>query len=128
MPLTLTVCEKTPGAAPPQQYPVKFEEERLTVRELIRNLVIQHAQNDTEHINSSRCSSPEEKLLNSQKTGNPSGTKSWVSKFEHAVKAFDNNQVILLLDGVQAESLEQTITLTPDSKVVFFKLIPLVGG
>lgn len=128
MPLTLTICEKTPGASPPQQYPVEFEAERLTVRELIRNIVIQQIQHHIEKIDSSRCSSSEEKLLNGQKTENSLRAADWVPKFEHALKAFDNNQVILLLDGIQAESLEQTISLTPNSKVVFFRLIPLVGG
>lgn len=128
MPLTLTVSEKTPGGAPPQQYPVEFETERLTVRELIRNIVVHQVQNNTENVNSWRSASPEEKLLKGQKSESSHRTNNWIPKFEHAVKAFDSNQVILLVDGVQAESLEQTITLTPHTKVVFFRLIPLVGG
>ena len=128
MSLTLTVCEKTPGAAPPQEYPVEFTEERLTVRELLRNIVFQQVYNRNNEIReTSRVRSDAESLLN-QKTTSPGQTIDWVQKFEHAVEAFANNQVILLLDGTQVETLDETVNLTSNTKLTFLKLIPLVGG
>ena len=128
MSLTLTVCEKTPGAAPPHEYPVEFTESRLTVRELLRNIVFQQVYNRNNEIrDTSRVRSDAEALLN-QKSKTPGQTIDWVPKFDHAVEAFENNQVILLLDGTQIESLDETVNLTSNTKLTFLKLIPLVGG
>jgi len=45
-----------------------------------------------------------------------------------ALKAFSSNGFIILIDELQAESLDQTIELTPDMNISFLKLTPLVGG
>ena len=45
-----------------------------------------------------------------------------------ALLAFQNNGYFVLIDNVQVESLEQSITIKADTKVSFVKLTPLVGG
>ncbi len=45
-----------------------------------------------------------------------------------ACKAFESNQIIILINEKQAESLEEQIGLTDDSVVSFLKLTQLVGG
>ena len=45
-----------------------------------------------------------------------------------ALTAFQKNGFFLLLDTIQASSLEQEVFLTSDSKISFLKLTPLVGG
>ncbi|HVF97507.1 MAG TPA: hypothetical protein VM871_09310 [Flavisolibacter sp.] len=45
-----------------------------------------------------------------------------------AKEAFNRNGFFLLIDNLQAESLEQTFLLHPESTVSFVKLTPLVGG
>jgi hypothetical protein len=45
-----------------------------------------------------------------------------------ALKAFSSNGFIILIDELQAESLDQVIALTPDMNISFLKLTPLVGG
>jgi hypothetical protein len=45
-----------------------------------------------------------------------------------ALNAFQQNGFFILIDDKQAESLEETVLLTPDSVVSFVKLTPLVGG
>ncbi len=128
MSLTLTVCEKTPGAVPPQEYPVEFTEERLTVRELLRNIIFQQVYNrNTEMRETARVKTDAESLLN-QKKKSCGQTIDWVQNFEHAIEAFEKNQVILLLDGAQVETLDETVNLTSNTKLTFLKLIPLVGG
>ncbi|WP_427453738.1 hypothetical protein [Litorimonas sp. WD9-15] len=49
-------------------------------------------------------------------------------QIETALKAFTANGYILLINDVQAESLEQRISLLPDMSITFLKLTPLVGG
>jgi hypothetical protein len=45
-----------------------------------------------------------------------------------AKDAFMKNGFFILIDNIQAESLEQTFILHKDSAVSFVKLTPLVGG
>lgn len=45
-----------------------------------------------------------------------------------ALKAFDGNGFILLVDDTQVEALDTQIEMTPDTVVTFLKLTPLVGG
>lgn len=45
-----------------------------------------------------------------------------------ALNAFQKNAFFVLIDAIQAESLEQEINLRPDTKISFVKLTPLVGG
>lgn len=45
-----------------------------------------------------------------------------------ALDAFTKNGYFVLIDHMQAESLEQQIVLTDQSEISFVKLTPLVGG
>ncbi len=45
-----------------------------------------------------------------------------------ALHAFQRNGFFVLIDNVQAETLEQQVLLTADTVVSFVKLTPLVGG
>lgn len=47
---------------------------------------------------------------------------------QRAVQCFNGNVYKLLIDGETMEELEYEITLTPKSKIVFIRLMPLVGG
>jgi len=47
---------------------------------------------------------------------------------EVALKAFDSNGFFILIDEIQAEALDQLVTIKPDTKVGFIKLTQLVGG
>lgn len=52
----------------------------------------------------------------------------WREQYEKAVSAFDRNGFIVLVDDIQAESLDQIIEIEPHTNVTFLKLVPLVGG
>lgn len=45
-----------------------------------------------------------------------------------ALNSFQNNGYFVLIDNLQAESLDQEVLLTKDTTVSFLKLTPLVGG
>jgi hypothetical protein len=49
-------------------------------------------------------------------------------EIQKALKAFDDNVFLVVVDGQQADTLEQEVTLHPTSKITFLRLTPLVGG
>jgi hypothetical protein len=49
-------------------------------------------------------------------------------QFVLAIKAFNSNGFIVLVDDRQVDDLEDEIRITPDTAVTFLKLVPLVGG
>jgi hypothetical protein len=57
----------------------------------------------------------------------PSKIKSRI-EINNALTAFDQGVYVIVVDGQQVESLDDTITLTPHSKITFMKMTPLVGG
>lgn len=50
------------------------------------------------------------------------------TEVKKAVEAFEKNTYLIIIDGEQADSLDQVVTLSPTSKVTFLRLTPLVGG
>ncbi len=49
-------------------------------------------------------------------------------QYEKAIQAFERNGFIVLVDDIQAESLDQIIEIEAKTSVTFLKLVPLVGG
>lgn len=47
---------------------------------------------------------------------------------EKALTAFEKGVYVIVIDGEQAQSLNDTVTLRPTSKVTFLRLTPLKGG
>jgi len=45
-----------------------------------------------------------------------------------ATEAFEKGVYVIVIDGEQAEALDQTVMLRPTSKITFLRLTPLVGG
>jgi hypothetical protein len=59
----------------------------------------------------------------------PAGARiDWRAQADAACDAFARNGFFILIDDRQAESLDEEITLRPDTNVAFVKLTPLVGG
>ena len=108
-----------------------FPTEHITVRELIRARV-QHEVDDynsrqPEIFRSLVQPTEAERTLNGYrlpKARHIDGEK----QCELALRAFDNNGFVLLVDDRQVESLDQVIEIGPSTAVTFLKLVPLVGG
>jgi hypothetical protein len=47
---------------------------------------------------------------------------------QKALRSFDQKTYMIVVDGHQAESLDELLTLRATSKVTFLRLTPLVGG
>jgi hypothetical protein len=131
MTTTLTIRDETLGGDALREWALLVTTERLTVRELIRGRVYQEVQD----YNIKRGQvfqgliQPEEaeKTLNGWKMKKPRQL-DWKRQFERAVEAFEANQVLILVNDKQAESLDEEMVLTSQTTVTFLRLTPLVGG
>ena len=52
----------------------------------------------------------------------------WEAQFALAVEGFATNAYFVIIDDRQAETLDETFVVGPQTKVSFIKLTPLVGG
>ncbi len=134
MPATLTVRDETPAGGVSDEWSLEFLNDTITVRELIRERVYQEVQDYNVRKQSAKpyrgLVQPEgfEQSLNAPKPGTKPRQIDWKKQFEKAVEAFDRNQVLILIDDRQAESLDQTFTIGPKTSVTFLRLTLLVGG
>jgi hypothetical protein len=131
MTATLNIRDETLGADSMHAWALEVTTERLSVRELIRSRVYQEVQDyNVEQSQVFRgLVQPEEaeKTLNGWKLKKPREL-DWKKQFERAIEAFEANQILILVNDRQAESLEEEIVITPDTTVTFLRLTPLVGG
>lgn len=114
-----------------QEFQLELETSAITVRELIRSWVYE----EVNTFNSDR-SAPymglaqpraEELLLNPARSKGLR-QKDPAEQAELALKAFDNNGFLLLIDNKQYTDLDEAISLQPETTVSFIKLTPLAGG
>lgn len=49
-------------------------------------------------------------------------------QYSKAIQAFERNGFVMLVDGLQIETLDEQIEIEPNMEVSFLKLVPLVGG
>lgn len=133
MPATLTVYDETTTGDRSDPIVLEFLTEHITIRELIRQRVYQEVQD----YNLNVAKNPEFRGLiqpsNAEKTLKGYKRKSkqpidWQQQFEKATEAFESQRILVLVNDHQAESLEQKVTITPETVVSFLKLVLLVGG
>ncbi len=135
MATTLTVYDESAGGNRSDPIVLEFLTERITVRELIRQRVYQEVRDYN-----LKLVQAEQPVFNGlvQPTDaeetpsgrNPSSKKQidWNRQFEKAMEAFKSNRVLVMVDDRQMESAEDELTITPETRVSFFKLVLLVGG
>jgi len=129
MPLTLSVLDEATNGERHSAGPFQFEATAITLRELIRIRVEQ----DVARFNASKSDpfrglvQPEEseRVLNGIRTR---PHLDWQQQFEKAIRAFNANGFLVLVDDCQITDLDQTIDLAPQTQVTFLKLVPLIGG
>ncbi len=110
---------------------LEFPATSITARELIRARVYQEVQNynahTTEYFHGLVQPTEAEQTLNGFRMAK-NRSIDWERQYELAVKAFESNGFIILVDDKQVESLEQVIEIRPQTSATFLKLLPLVGG
>ncbi len=134
MPATLTIRDETATGEPVHEFPLEFPNERITIRELIRERVYQEV--SEYNFRSRRLGglfrglvqpTDAERTLNGFKVPKDRDI-DWEAQFARAIDAFGRNGFFILVDDRQAETLEETIVIRPSTQVSFVKLTPLVGG
>lgn len=128
---TLTVFDEITGKGRGEPILLEFLTDNITVRELIRQRVFQEVKDyNVNHgpvFQGLVQPTESEETLNGYKISRPRAL-DWKPQFEKACQAFEANQVLVLVDDRQTESLDDQITITPRTEVTFLKLVPLVGG
>ena len=128
---TLTILDQTTFQGDSQPFSLELPSETITIRELIRSRVQSEVQRYNEQQESDfrglvRPTDSEQtlhgfRLLKKRQI-------DWEKQFDLAITGFQSNGFLILVDDQQVDELEATITVAPTTEVVFFKLIPLVGG
>lgn len=148
---TIQITHRTVGPKTLDQYPndlvMELLTEHLSVADLIAQVVEEEIQNhhilrqwgqqadaETQAVLNRQHLTPDEVNAQAQ-TGvvkypaEPEGATIIVKQeVKKALRAFENNVYILLVDGYQPDTLEEQISLSPNSKITFLRLTPLVGG
>lgn len=110
---------------------IQFPVDIVSVRTLIETRVEQeiHKQLESNDRSLFRLVTPrsEETMLNVVKPTNKKAIDIR-EQITVAIDAFQSNGFFLLVNDKQLTNLDDLIQITPKSKVVFFRLIPIVGG
>jgi hypothetical protein len=110
---------------------LEFKSEMVSVREIITERVLQEVEiynhKLPEYFNGLIEPTEAEKTLNGYKL-KPKKRIDGEKQVYTALDAFQKNGFFMLVDSIQAESLEQMLELKPNTQISFIKLTPLVGG
>ncbi|SIO65510.1 hypothetical protein SAMN05444166_7715 [Singulisphaera sp. GP187] len=132
MAITLTIRDEGVGGVPVQEQTLDVPAERMTARELIRSRVYQEVQDYNLRMTGPFLGlvRPEsaERALNRAGATARFRPVDWKKQFERAVEAFEANQILLLVDDRQVDSLDEEVTLREGSVATFLRLTLLVGG
>ncbi len=127
--VTLSIIDDTTSGKRRSAGDFRFDTGTVTLRELIRGRV----QQEVERFNRSEIEvfrgliEPEEteRILNGVRQR---PVLDWEKQYAMAITAFQGNGFLVLVDDRQITDLDQRLQLTPQTKVAFLKLVPLVGG
>ncbi len=131
MALTISILDETPSGESIATRSIQVEHEATTLRDLIR----QRIQCEVEAFNQSEQDlfeglvQPEEseRILNGYKL-KERRKLDWQKQYEKAIRSFERNGFLVILDDRQISDLDEKLQLFPTSGVHFLKLTPLVGG
>ena len=129
---TLTLVDETTSGEVLREFTLRLASERASAREIIERRVRQEVEsfnrrkkrevfqglvqpNDTEkRLNGYRLKSP--RMIDADE------------QIQKALEAFESNGFFMLVGDRQVESLDEDIVITPETRVSFLQLVPLVGG
>jgi hypothetical protein len=120
MSTTPAVRDETLNGEPSREWLLEVVAENVTIRELIRSRVYQEVQDYNLTINLKRSSvfqglvQPDEaeNALNGWTLKKPR-MLDWKQQFDRAVEAFDKNQILILINDRQADSLDEESSPRP---------------
>ncbi|MEM9105365.1 MAG: hypothetical protein AAGC96_06880 [Pseudomonadota bacterium] len=141
MAAVLKITDKQPGQPALDTFELHLASERLSARDLIRRRVFEEVKRinadsaaDREGHDRARSflvgfkADPVEQELNASKTSRRWAPLSPEDEYAAALEGFESNTFVMLFDDRQIEDLDDFVTVTQDSELVFLRLVPLVGG
>jgi len=127
--LTLPLLDETTTGESRSAGTLQLDKASPTLREIIRLRVQQEVArfNAAEYEVFQDLIQPEEseRILNGVRTR---PVLDGQQQFAKAIAAFKGNGFLVLLDDRQIVDLDETLHLTPQSRITFLRLVPLVGG
>lgn len=131
----LAVRDETVTGQSLYEVAIEFLTEQVTVQDLVRERVRQEVQ----HFNR-KCAEEFHGLI--QPIGAEVALNGRTSSFkmqkhrpldvdeqvQRALEGFTNNNYFILVNDHQVESLDQAFSISPETRISFVKLTPLVGG
>jgi hypothetical protein len=131
MATTLTVRDESSAGQTLHEFALEVLSERLNVRELIRSRVYQEVQDynlrQPQVYRGLVQPTDAERTLNGFEMKKPRQI-DWKQQFDKAIEAFEANQILILVDDRQVDSLDEEIVIGPRTRVSFLRLTMLVGG
>ena len=129
MALTLSIVDETTFGTQRCAGEFHFEAGIVTLRELIARRVLQEVdrfnQADGQVFRGLIEPGLDERTLNGVRERPLLDGEKQVAR---AIQAFEGNGFLVLVDDRQITELDQPMQLAAQSKIVFLKLVPLVGG
>jgi hypothetical protein len=131
LPATLTIHDESATGETLLELTLNVSVERITIRDLIR----QRVWHEVEEYNRRKPETfrglvqptDSERTLNGYRLKQPRAIDA-DTQLRKAIDAFQRNQIIMLVDDRQVESLDEAIDLRQHTRVSFLRLTPLVGG
>ena len=131
MPVTLTVHDETTAGQKGEEFTLDFLTEEITVRELIRGRIYQEVKDYNTMAPGLFRGLVEPRGAERELGGyrvRETRRLDWREQYDSAIEAFEKSRILVLVDDRQAETLDETIVVRPETRVTFLKLVPLVGG
>jgi hypothetical protein len=130
--MQICVRDETPAGKSLHELSLEFLSETITVRELLRERVYHEVrefnrQRDKLEFNGLVQPEDAERILNGGRL-KAHRQLDWEAQFTQAIEGFANNAYFVIIDNRQAETLDESFVVGPQTTVSFVKLIPLVGG
>ena len=131
MKATLTIQDESATGETLHQLVLTVPREQISVRELI----CERVSHEVEEYNRQKPDtfrglvqpSDSERTLNGYRLKQPRAIDA-AAQLAKALDAFRGNQIIMIVDDRQVESLDEEITIRSSTRVSFLRLTPLVGG
>ncbi|SRR6266571_431875 len=131
MPLTISILDETSSGERIGAGSLEVDLETATLRDPIRRRI----QREVETFNQlgretfQGLVQPEEpeRTLNGYRL-NERRKLDWRKQYEKAMRSFERNGFLVLLDDRQVTDLDEALRISPASEIHFLKLTPLVGG
>lgn len=131
MTVSLKIFDQTNAGEKAPAVVLELVSERITARELLERRIkveVERFNKEKPEVFKGLVQPAEtERVLNGFRLRKPK-MLDWKKQLDAAVEAFDRGRIYVLVDDRQLDSLDEQLTLTSTSEVIFLKLVPLMGG